>query len=717
MTPTPLFALALFACNAGDNTTDEPLDYQGPGSEAWGEVDISCETGDDCLSGEMCADGVCQVEKCTGGLSNSEPPLGKGLRFFHDAEYAVADTMKYEGGYWVDGYDPESNSDYYGSWEVGGSAIADVTGGDFLGTRPERYAAITENDASLFLLGGDSADEYSLSFRPIALDAGDVDGDGIDEAVLVSSAGDTAICSLDTGDCEIWSFSSAVSTLDVAAGDIDGDARAEVVLLIEVEGYRYLYGINPDAEETGQVADWWHYPGDDDDNPVRIAIGDLDGDRVAEVVGLWDDWLYDWSDDSVVVWMAYEGDDGGEFAEIADGYVNDQGTTFDIAVGDTNHDDVSDIYVLAEDAEVVSLRLSGSSLVARSSERLSVSGAPDRLAVGDHDGDAPRASLKSGPEPCEGGVMPMMVMLLPPYDVEYSDGPASVGFGNGESTSETYSDSVSMSLGVDVGVGADFWSIFSAKLSEKVSWSVSNTVSETTRLYMGSRYSISADPDLYGPNYGGVVLSWGCFDSYTYSVDDPAGFVGDVDDEEFVLIVPTGGGVSLWSTTRYNAMAEAVGTLPVIDIPYTVGDIGSYPQSPEKIDGSSLSSDEMLFPNPEKYTVSDVGDTSWWNSVDESQTNSTNMGMDLGASASITVAGVSFGVSASYGWGEGYSLTVGQSAMFNGTLAPIPDDPSTPEDEYAQNRYSVTPYIYLQDYKTADGEDAAFYVMTYTAEQ
>ena len=40
----------------------------------------------------------------------------------------------------------------------------------------------------------------------------------------------------------------------------------------------------------------------------------------------------------------------------------------------------------------------------------------------------------------------------------------------------------------------------------------------------------------------------------------------------------------------------------------------------------------------------------------------------------------------------------------------LPDDPSTPSDEYANNAYTFAPIIYKAHYEDADGKDASYYV-------
>jgi len=236
-------------------------------------------------------------------------------------------------------------------------------------------------------------------------------------------------------------------------------------------------------------------------------------------------------------------------------------------------------------------------------------------------------------------------------------------------------------------------------------------------MYIGTGYTLIADPGLYGPHYGGVVLSWGCYDGYEYTVDDPSNHLGGVDGEDVVFAVPTGGGSSIWSTPRYNALAAISPDLPEVNIPYRVGKVDSYPSTPEKLDGTRLKNKDMLFTEPPTVVASDVSRVSWTTRVSESQTNQINEDLDVSTNAGVTVGGVSVGVGVSAGFGSGYSIRVGQEARFSGTLPPLPDNPSTPEDEYSAHSYGLKPYVYVQDYKTGDGAEASYYVQTYTVEQ
>ena len=167
------------------------------------------------------------------------------------------------------------------------------------------------------------------------------------------------------------------------------------------------------------------------------------------------------------------------------------------------------------------------------------------------------------------------------------------------------------------------------------------------------------------------------------------------------------------STNRYNALAALVGNLPIIEAPYTLGDIYSYPTQPETIYGEPIRDDQYVFPGLDFYEVSDVGYVGWFNVAGQSTTNSASYGMDMGMSAGVTVSGVTVGASTSSGWGKGYSLTLGETALFSGGIPPLRDNPDTDVDEYVENFYRVAPITYMQDYTDDDGNTAAFYVQTY----
>ncbi len=708
---TLILALGLGACGGNGNQAT-PLDLADDLGE-WSNSDLSCDSNSDCLTGEVCDSGSCQIERCAVEIDASRAPMGEGIVFFEENELAFADTATFESSYWIDAYRPVRDDNYDHSWNVGNSRPNDVAGGNFDGERTEQYAVASQGSTLIALAGTHIT--VDAGFIPVALDTGDVDGDGLDEVVALANNEKLSICHFDTGVCELWTFDDSTAQRDVAVGDFDGDSYEEITVLLDIGGDMYLYGFNPHGDITGETASYWQYI---DSGPYRITAGDLDGDWVEEIIGLVDPWwCLGLCDDEVhVIDAVLDSPDFGSFNVRYYNDVNGMTDTADLVSGDTDHDDVDEVLVLGVDGKIQLMNSNGGSALNKGYEtRLDTSVDPDRVAMADHDGDAPRAYKSQGPQRVEGAMVPLMVLVMPPYDADHSSGVSFAGYGDTESVNEEFSDSVSLGLNADVGTNPSFFGLFGTKLSAKVGYHTTNIIGDATKVSIGSRYYVDADPEQFGPKYGGVVLSWGCFDAYEYVVDDPGNFLGGADDEPIVMTVPVGGGEALYSSTRYNAIAENLGTLPTIDIPYTVGDVDSYPKSPERLkNGNPIDPDDMLFPETEAYVVSDVGRVLWWNVVGESSTNLTLTDYSFGASAGVTAFGVSVGGGAEYGWGNGYSMSVGSDASFIGGVPPVPDDLDTPEDEFATYGYRVQPHVYQETWKDALGNQSAYYVMTYS---
>ena len=719
--------VALYGCQVkepADPTTgifdDSSGDAPGPGDAAWADEDVTCEATSDCLVGESCLQNVCQPAQCEGGLIGSAAPLGTTYAFFADNEIGVADKAASDGSYWVDTYEPNSSrTSYDGSTDISSSRLVDITGGRFEKTNTPRYAAVIEGRNAIGFTSGSDTDWVSVSFSPIAIDAGDTDVDGLDEVVSVSSHGEIANCSMDTAECTLYSFDDDdVTMLDVATGDIDGDAVAEIALLLELDGNRYIYVLNHDHEGKDQPESYQKYVED----AIRLDVGDLDGDRVAEIVVLRDvdDWPVMNEEDAMDVYnttTSATDDEVGELNLLASYTTPDLTELEDVEIADTDADSFSEIYIVDIGGTLGAYDMEAGTIYERFTETLSRTMEPHRLALTDIDGDSPQATLMNGPELAKGAPIPGALVLMPPYDIDHSAGPAGSFYGSGESTSEEYSDTISLGMKVDLGVSLDILPGFAAAFGESMSWRVRQTHGERTRQFVGGRFGMSADPEMYGPYHGAVVLHWGCFDTYTYEVNDPSGHASELDGENFVLTVPVGGSVSVWSVARYNAMAEALGTLPIIEVPYAVGDVDDYPSEPERLDGSSIPDDDMVFSDETWYTAPDVGTVSFWRSLSEEESTRMSWDTTMGTSASVTAAGIKVGVGSEYGWGEGYSLSLGRSALFAGSVKAVPDDPSTPEDEYNLYTYRFSPLVYREWYSNANGDDAAFYVMSYVAER
>ena len=234
-------------------------------------------------------------------------------------------------------------------------------------------------------------------------------------------------------------------------------------------------------------------------------------------------------------------------------------------------------------------------------------------------------------------------------------------------------------------------------------WSATHGL--TTRMTVGQRYTLEADPKKYGDDYGGVILSCGCFHVYEYESDDPSDKIGG-SGQPITVYVPVGGQTALWSTKRYNAMARAVGGLPIIEIPTRVGDIASYPSQHQRLDGTSIPDDDKVFPEPPQYQVSDVGDVSWFLSVSETEFNTTAETTTIGMKATLGAFGASGSVEANVGFG-----TRTPSTRQGGAVSQVPPLPTTPKPR-TREAYPTVLYVVQRDTRGRRREDAGVYVLT-----
>lgn len=681
----------------------------GPGSGARDDDEnVSCESNDDCGMGETCADSVCQMARCMDGPYLGAPPLGGGVKFFQDQEFIVADTNPVDGSYYIDGYAPEPGSiEYPGSWSMGDAPILDLAGGDFLGTNEEMFVVGVDGSNEIVLGGTAESIRIGVGFQPTSIAAGDTDRDGKDEVVALGQFGNVALCQIDTQECSTFSFENG-NGKDLTIADVDGDGHAEVIFLLDNGGTEILYVWQ--AEPTAETDE--DYQGPTGNPMARIAAGDVDGDGAPEVLALAEDGWFD----SARMYIYSVAD--GAVAEAGAQDVDD--ASRDISLADIDMDDEDEVLILRDGGVVELLHSNGAGgITSVMTHNLQVSSEPRRISASDFDGDSPRTRLMN-PDGAllPGPVTPVIVGHFAPFDVEHSDGMPVTFIGDAESASESVTESISIRASLDVGVSGSLYGIFSGGLSTKISQEVTKSFTQSTEFFVSPRVIASPAEQHLGYDYGVVYMSCACFHAYYYEVIDPNERLGPGGDgEEFVMVLPVGGTSTAWSTRRYNAMAEAVGDLPIIEIPYLVGDPTTYPTGPQLPNGDPVPAEDFVFPEVPNLLVSDIGDIGWWLTVGESETNTTALSTNIDVSANLGVGPFSFGAGIGGGFGQSHAISVGESAIFAGSAPPVLDDPQTPEDEYLENAYSFSPYVYREHYTDRNGADAAYYVMSFAVAQ
>lgn len=684
----------------------------GPGSTAWEDDDITCENQDDCNPGEVCTDGKCHIQRCADQSYSSAPPLGKTLYFQMDQEIMVArggvsspriETYEAMGDTFVS---PDDSS----LWATGAEP-SDLAGGNFLGAPPEVVAIIQPAKKHVRFVADGIDQEMPLDIFPIAVGGGDIDLDGVDELGAANLTGEFVICDATTGQCPHYGDIAKlvgfdVQVFDVTMGDVDGDGRAELAFVgwPKTSDSSFVVGVyNPDHEETGQP-EMIHTQLEG--TAKRISAGDLDGDKVAELFAL-DDGAWG----NQVHWLQM---DAGTIS--AAGTIDVASDAIDILATDIDSDDRADVMVLTDSDQVEVYNTSGTAgLSLRFTTGLSMTQEAKRLAVVDRDGDSPAGALMEGPRLVPGKLVPVSVAIYPPYSREHSDGTSSTTIGSKESSSQSASETVSLSASLTVGVEGEIPGVVKTFVGGRISESVEMREEVKQSIVMWSRFHMEASPAVEGLHNGGVMLGCGCFHAYKYRVQDPAGVLEGLGDTMDVY-VPTGGQSHVMSIQRYNAMAEAVGDLPIIEVPYAIGDPASYPSAPETLEGGVIDHDDLVF-TPSDYRVSDTAKISWRYTIGKTESNSVSTTTYVAAVAEAKFAfGVGVGVKGEVGVGvgHGYSISVGESAMFSGAVPPIRDDPNTPEDEFALYNYGFSPIVYRQRYVDYTGAETGYYVQTYT---
>jgi VCBS repeat protein len=711
-------AAAIAGCGGGTGGQAPPVPSNEPGSTASTSTTISCAKDTDCLQGEACTGGLCQMKRCAGTFTSSSP-LGANGYVMIDRELLVDDQVSSLGVYTAQtlGLSADPRAGALGVT----STFLDLAGGNFTGTRPEQVTYVDGSNNLTVVGSNGKTSTMNVGWPASFVATGDVDGDGLDEIIVAGTGQQYAVCSVARSSCDQGTLAAA--PVDVAVGDVDGDGYAEAIF---VSGTTVTV-VNVNSQKTGEQAS---VPVTIPQTLAYVTSGDLDGDGIAELIGKDNGGSIPYIDhDHLYVYDL----GGGALTQKAEYDLGQN--TLDLAyVPFANNPRVA---VLTDSATVQVFSYGNASLSPQFQSTLGSSGAT-RLGAADVDGNSPMMAMTKGPTLQAGPSVPLAVLTLPPYSTTHSSGPSSVWMGayqengTGSSQGSSTSTSVSLTLGMGIGFGGlggfSLGPSLSAYVTGHLAWSSSHSQGLSTNLSVGSSYSMTANPQVDGYDSAGVVMGCGCYHQYDYEVDDPAGMLGQGQGQHTIsLFVPVGGETTFWSSRRYNALATALGggQLPPVTIGYKLGDVASYPTSPSTLDGQSIAPADMVFTSPPTVQTSDVGELSFWLTSGQSTTNTTASSFSYGASASVG-AGLSIGIfnvsaqaSGDQTWtlDQSYSVTVGSSTTFSGTVSPIRDDPNAPGDNSALYGYSFEPIVYRQHFTGAANQAGAFYVLTYAVTQ
>jgi len=673
-----ILGLAAVAC--GQDLMEAGQAPAGPGSEAWGAHALSCNSHNDCASGEGCYENVCQPKQCELAANPSSAPLGPVHEFAVDHEIAALD------GGTVRLYEPSSTLGSLSELgSVDGTGVIELVRG-----RPgiDGLPALGRvSPAGVDWLLSDGA-TMSVTFPANATRAaaGDLDHDGRDDIAFITSQGGIYVCGSQTSGCQsIAGISAEVHDFEVAwfGAEVGVAVLTDAALVhVAVSGTKTIAPL---------------------DGASDIAIDDLDGDGIDEVVVL-QPGFWPWGDDRLASFKWQD----ATLVEIASAEVPNARS---LAIGDLDADGTRDLALLTTGGDVRIYQAQPGDLTLEGAISLGLDG--DRITLVDRDDDSARARLVEGPVLVPGNPVPVLAVTFPPYHRDHSAGKPTLSIGTFEGIGESISKGVSLELGVEVGVSVGGEGLLSAGFTGALSRRVRTGSTKGRSFDIGDWLDVDAQPDLYGDSYGAVILGVGCYEAYRYEVIDPDRRTGELDGEELVMFVPVGAETSLWSSTRYNALAKVRGDLPVLEVATRLGNPKSYPRVPSTIDGRILSPDEMVVPDPPSFGVSDVAEIGWTLTLSESRVETTSMSRSIGGKASVGAFGVKLGVNATLGQGFSHSLSLSDAMLVRGRTPPLADDPTTPEDEYSAEYFGFGPVFYMHSYTTESGEEGSFYALSF----
>jgi hypothetical protein len=643
----------------------------------------SCHADSECGPHLACVDAVCRLERCTEPPQPTEPPFGKGFVLRRKGQLLAANGADAR----VDAYDGAALGAAAGTTTTTRGVVTALAGGAFFGADGSGTAVVVDQAKGVSVLpakDGAAAVELTLAFTPVAIAAGDLDADGSDDVVAIGPAGEVATCHVADATCQASSAASAHG-IDVAVGDVDGDGALETILLTSDAGDQQSLTI---LKGESQI------PVPLTASLTHIAVGDIDGDRVDEIVGLEDRGFFGVLGDRLHLYRVKDG-------KPSEGDTKNVDDSEGLAVGSLDGSGTAQVVLLHAGGAVEVLGGKDvASLTTLSSAQLGTANATV-LAIADVAGRSATAKLVGDHQLVSGQPVPIVAMYFPPYSADKSDGKAQLVFGAANTDTKQTDDQMSLRAAFAVGYQAGLPVAATAGLTARVEASLTRTATNIATMTLGESFTLDPHPEEDPSNTAGVLVGGACYRAFSYAVSDPGSIVGEAAGKTITVYVPVSTQRAFLSLPHYNALAKAVGHLPILPSTARLGDPSSYPTEAKTTDGQPIAAADLVLKNFTSYTPSDTGKLTWRLALSSTTTNQTALTATATATATATLAG---GTATAEGAVTGtgtYTVTLGADTSFSGIVPAL----KAGSDE----AYSFTPILYRQHY-----ENASFYLLTYT---
>lgn len=523
--------------------------------------------------------------------------------------------------------------------------------------------------------------------QPVSVATGDMDGDGIEEILVGGTEGDhedsyfIVYDDANTGFTKLLEHTpdDNMDWVDVTTGDIDGDGLQELL----------IFGINDDGEDTmahilddanagfATITSW-----DTDDGlvwPISVAAGDLDGDRVDEIVFFATDADNEDSE-------GYALDDGlHSFKQMHYFEEYDDADHVEVTIGDIDCDGKAEIVRLGTEDDGDDLEGEAYDDAAAGFASLKTWAADDNsewaaVACGDFDGDGitlqytdehwvttsdPRVLVVMAAPPCVDGISQKYSGSGTAYGTEVSQG-------SGSSVEIGTTSSVTFSFEAE-----DPFGIAKAHASTTISQEFAKTNTETSMTTWGTSYASSYPDDV-------VIYEATKYDNYKYEITshpDP-----DLVGTNMTIDVPREMMIYKETIDYFNANNGDSYDIGSETFKHTPGKVWSYPTATDKM---------MTLNNYVGWesTPVAVGQGAGTNTVtldlstEETTEESLTMGVEMEAGASV--GGVGFSASSGMFTTNTHSITVGESTIYQGTVGDIEST-----KEYEKYSYNFGMFVY-----------------------